>query len=447
MTVRRYQILVLVMILAGVLALDCVFIPLHAGDDEEHFAIAYSAAHLHLGLTPPPSASLSSGSYVDRSIQTVIARNFDAVRLNARPRPGRTAWSGQQVYRPLPGAAYARIIYLPQVAAIWLGESVGASVETTINLARVFNAVAALTIIAAALAYLPEMFGVFVLVLLSLPKSLQLLASNSVDLMDHAITISILAFTWRGMTGDREPKAWHYFAASIGVFTVAGVRPPLAALGLLILYLAYRHRSIPGSIAAVLGMAASVSWWAYVLPLLRDTRCPASALSFGQKAYAIVGHWPSMMAATLAHRGVYYWATFIGELGYGDARIGSLRPLPLWVYASATAMLLLASASLGSDEAVGAKPARTPLALTALIIVAGIFLSLAVDCTAMGQPIIEGVQGRYFVTPLLLLAMVAVTLLKPLELASKVTKVGLPIFLLGNVAIMIREGLELYWSV
>ncbi|HET9630395.1 MAG TPA: hypothetical protein VFP14_13030, partial [Novosphingobium sp.] len=51
-------------LLAGaILVLDFLFIPFHAADDEEHFPLAYAAAHFHLGPVPSPDPRTSSGTY------------------------------------------------------------------------------------------------------------------------------------------------------------------------------------------------------------------------------------------------------------------------------------------------------------------------------------------------------------------------------------------------
>lgn len=427
-----------------VMVLDSVFIPLHAADDEDHFAIAYAASHFRLGPVPAPNPAISSGSYVDAAIPRVVKRNFDAVRLSTRPIAARTPWSGRQVYVPLPASVYLPLVYLPQMIAIRIGEAAGLSVETTIYLARIFNGMTALALIAAAMAYLPETIGIFVLLLLSLPKSLQLFASNSADPVDHAITIAIIAFFCRAVASEWNPKPWHYAVASIGILMLGGVRPPLAAVGLLIFYVVFRRRSIPGMAFSALAMAMAVAWWAVVLPIYHDLRCQ-NAGSLVDKTVMFATHGPQMIGETLASRGTYYWGTFIGELGYGDARIGYLIPLPAWIYWAASAMLMLGVASLGSEKLRIEPLAKAVPAISAILVTAGIFFSLSIACTSFGRTVIEGVQGRYFVTPVLLLSIVVAALLPRLDFPTKLLRYALRFFLVGNFVVMAVAGINLYW--
>jgi uncharacterized membrane protein len=438
----NYRLLMVALVGACLLVINAVFIPLHAGDDEDHFALAYAASHFRIGPTASPDPAISSGTFVDAAIPRVVERNFAAVRLQAPPKPGKTHWSGEQVFVPLPASVYLPVVYVPQAIAIRIGEAAGLSVETTIYLARVANGAAALVIIAAALAFLPSLFGIFVLILLSLPKSLQLFASNSADPMSYAIALAILAFFYHAQKSELTPRLWHFAIAGLGVIALAGMKPPLAAVGFLPAFVAFRSRSWIGFALSVLAIMFALGWWATVLPSLHDARCPVDG-SFREKISAIG---PTLIGNTLVQRGAFYWATFIGELGYGDARIGALRILPTWVYFTATVMLSLAFVSQGDPRSWIGKWPCIILALIAAAIAAGIFLSMSVACTASGATIIEGVQGRYFVIPVLLVALAFGAALPRRSLIAKFIHYWLPVFLLSNCAVMTTQGLKLYWS-
>lgn len=440
---RRYQLIMLAILAVMSLVLDSVFMQFHAADDEDHFGIAYAASHFRFGPVPSPDPALSSGSYVDAALPGVVQRNFEAVRLAAKPVRTSTAWTGRQIYMPLPATVYLPLAYTPQMIAIRLGEAAGLTVETTIHMARVANGLTALAIIAAALAFMPETIGLFVLVLLALPKSLQVFASNSADPMIHAITIALVAFFCRAAIADWKPKSWHYAAAGLGCLVLGGVRPPLAALGLLPLYVAVRRRNPVGMAMAGVAMVLAVGWWAYVMPFLYDTRCQAAG-TLGDKVGMFASHGVQMFAETLSTRGFYYWAGFIGEIGYGDARTGYFRSLPLWTYGFASVTLVLGLASLGARELRMATTEKVVPAAVALIVVIGIFFALSVGCTIYGSRIIEGVQGRYFVTPLLLLTIPAAALLPPSDGIGKLLRYALPVFLVANFAMMTAIGIQLY---
>lgn len=441
----RLQRTMLVLLVGAILVLDSLFIPFHAADDEDHFAIASAAAHFHFMPVPAPDPSVSSGNYVDAALPGVIRRNYHAVRLEARPDIGRTPWAGREVYFPIPASVYLPLAYLPQMLAIRAGEAVGATIETTIYAARVTNGLTALAIIAVALAFLPEAVGLFVLVLLSLPKSLQVFASNSADPVIHALTIALMAFVWSALKSERGPRPWHYGLAGLALLTLAGIRPPLAALGLPLAYAALHRRSGWGLAAAVGGVALAGAWWKLVLPIHHDLRLPVTG-AFADKVMVFATHWPVMIYETLAQRGLYYWFAFIGELGYGNAGTGAMQPLPLFVYPVAMAVLALAFAALGDARTRLPAPAPAVFGLTAIAVAFGVFFTMALGCTSLGETVIVGVQGRYFMTAVLLAAMAAATGLPRATRAREVLVRVMPAFLAFNFAVMAAAGFRLYWS-
>lgn len=443
-SLSRLHLIMFALLAGAVLLLNLVFMPMHSNDDEDHFAIAYAAAHFQLGPVPTPDATVSSGSYVDAAIPEMVRKNFVAMNLEGKAVPTRTEWTGRQIYHPLPASVYLPLIYLPQMAAIRIGEASGMNVENTLRLARVVNGLAALTVLAGVIAFLPEGLGLFVLLVLSLPKSLQVFASNSADPMIHAVTLAVIAAFVRALSGNWKPRRWHYALLALGIFAIGGVRPPLAGMGLPLLYIAWRQRSQAGMAFSAAAMAGAVGWWLAVLPVYHDLRCPVSG-TLAEKALHFMQAGPGMIGATLAERGTYYWGSFIGELGRGDARIGYLKALPLPVYALSTIMLLLGLAGLGEPRLRWPLLARAVPVITALAIAGGIFFSLSIACTVLGKSVIEGVQGRYFVTPLLLVAAVLASLLPRFELPTSLVRRVLPLFLIANVVIVAVINYRLYW--
>lgn len=432
------------LIAAAILALDFIFIPLHSGDDEDHFAAAYSFSHMHAGPAAPPDPSLSSGGYVDAAIQQAVARTFWVVRLRDHPAtPGHISWTGRQVFQPMPGTVYLPLIYAPQAAAIRLGEAAGWTVEATINAARIANGLAALGLVALAVINLPGGLAAFLLVLLSLPKTLTLFASNSADPIILGVTACLVAFVVRAAASDWRPRAWHFAIAATGVVILGGVRPPLAALGLLLGYVAVRKRSTPGLLLAVLSVLIPAIWWASVLPQFHDARCPTNG-GMAQTIGFFAQQGPALLVRTLEERGGYYLLTFIGELGYGDARVGHLVALPAWIYPAALVMLALGVAS-GSRRP--ASPRVDAMALTGVgaVIAAGIFFSLAMACTGAGAAIVGGVQGRYLVVPVLLAVIGLGALLPRFDAAAKLLRIALPVFAATSAGLLIFEGFQLYW--
>jgi hypothetical protein len=81
------------------------------------------------------------------------------------------------------------------------------------------------------------------------------------------------------------------------------------------------------------------------------------------------------------------------------------QALPVWTYVVAVLVFLVA---VLTDTAGALKP-RLPLAvisiLTALAVLLLLFFSMFAGATVVGAPLVTGVQGRYFVTVVLLAAV------------------------------------------
>ena len=429
------------------LAINLVFIPFHAGDDENRFAVAYTLAHLEIGPVSSSNPSLSSGGYVDAAIPIVIAQNWRSVRLAPSSPPvvrTDTAWTGRDVFMPLPDTAYLPLLFAPQAVLIRIGELAGWSVQQTIFAARLANGAFALALISISLTYLPQGVGGFVLAILALPKSLQLFASNSADPMMYAVTIALMAFYCSAIATDWRPKAWHYALAGIGVVALGGGRPPLTAFGLLVAYVAFRKRDRIGSLIAAISIALPFVWWASVLPLLHDTTC-ATAGSVGEKLGSFLSHAPQLVGQTISERAPYYWITFIGELGYGNALVGYAQILPLWIYLPTTAILFFGLSMSGAESYSMSIMDRASPALASAAALTGIFFSFVMACNAMDAPVIRGIQGRYFTAPLLVAVLAIAPSLPSMMLLPKIYRSVLVAFLLVSFYIMLNEGLRLYW--
>lgn len=438
-----YRALMLGLIALVVVAMDLVFIPLHAPDDADHFAVAWRLAHLELGLEPAPGPGVSSGAQVDAAIEDVIARSHAAVRLDAPYRPDPVHFSGRTVFMALPIAVSLPLLHVPQAVAIAGAERLGLTVDQAILAARLSNAAVALLLIAAALEVLPDGFAFFALLLLCLPKSLQLLASNSTDPLMHALSLGLLALFWRAETGPR-PGIVAYALAALAVVALAGERPPLAVLGALPAWTALRERRWAPIAFLFAGALAVAAWYLAQWPAHQDVRCPVDPTPLAGRAIAFARHAPTALAATLQAKGGYYGLTFIGELGYGYGLPGYIAHLlPAWVYAAAIVALFGSLGALGGTKRLPRIDAAW-LALVAGLLALATFSAMAIACSTPGADLIRGVQGRYFVEPVLLLALSATAWLPDLPAWRRAMAFALPAFLVVMATAMLAEGLQLY---
>ena len=111
-------------------------------------------------------------------------------------------------------------------------------------------------------------------------------------------------------------------------------------------------------------------------------------------------HFPAAVSASFQGNFVELWRQMIGVLGMFDT------VLPTWVYLTLTVLL---AASLVTQQTIEVR-ARTWIALVAAITAVGYVLAVYLVCylsfTPLDADVVWGVQGRYFVPLLPLLAVV-----------------------------------------
>ena len=450
---RLYLLLVLPMLVA----LNLVFVPFHAPDDYDHVKRAYSVAHG--GLWPVNEAGRMSGGYVDSSLVDMIEAQKPAVfgwprqgqlqlgqsPSDAPPKVRNRPWSGQQIYSEFPGASsYLPLVYLPQAAALRMGEAFSLSVEHSVLAARLVNGAAAVGLTAAALATLPFGTGVALLVLL-LPKTLLQFASNSADPMLHALTLAILAFAGRALMQRRTLRIRHFLLIASALLVLSGARPPMAALALLPLWLAWRQRSILAAAILIVPVLGAAAWFGLVMPMIVDTRCGPTG-SLGDKVVDFLVRGPVLVARSIWWYKKYYLASFIGELGWGSGPRSEVNSLPFAVYVAAAAAAPIALIRDMSAPAGPPRSWRIVLLAAAAAIVAGIFLVMHMGCTPPARPTIVGVQGRYFVPSVLLGAAAVSGVLRPIGVVRRAFVPALVLFALFGFGVLVSEGLRIYWT-
>jgi uncharacterized membrane protein len=209
----------------------------------------------------------------------------------------------------------------------------------------------------------------------------------------------VIALGLRSNAGERVSSA----AVASALFVASAVRPPIAALSLPTAIEALRERRWL-SFGLVAGACiAAAAWITAIVSSMTDLRC-GHVGSAGSKLREFAVHWPALVAQGFAQHGTYYFVSFVGHFGWGDARTGIIGPpLPAWVYLAALPILAVAICrDLFSPAPVGAVQ-RIALAASALGAALLTFFAMYVSCTPTGASDIGGVQGRYFVPVLIAL--------------------------------------------
>lgn len=299
-------------------------------------------------------------------------------------------------------AVYFPHLYLPQAAGIALGRLMRLPVIASLYAGRVFNLLAWLCLVYCAIKLTP-VFKWLLLLLALTPTSLLQSSSLSADALTNGLSILLIAvflhYAYDNLKGKAMP------ALIVGLSA-------LVAVSKLYLQFIFLHLLVP-----VERIGSRKKYWLFLLLLVITTavavllwRDNAKDLYVNVLPYVSP---PDQVRYILHNPGNYLavlWNTllrdvgsiitaFVGKLGHYD------HFLPGWFIAVHVLILLLV-ASLDSKREV-VIPLSQKIVLSAVFILSclWVFTSQYLAWTNVGAPVIEGVQGRYFipVAPLFLL--------------------------------------------
>jgi uncharacterized membrane protein len=406
---RRMRALwpLLLLVVAG--AIGAVVPPLQSPDEADHLKRAYAlASGRWLAETPRGG---QSGYRIDTGLQQFIDANcyfrrFDCTPTADAARVERNAafrWQGEERFSTAPGTGYYfPLIYLPQAAGLALGRAFDASIADSYRLARWSSLLAAIGLLLAAFRLQPP--NALVLAVVLLPMVLFQMVSANQDGVATALAVFAASAFVRAMAPAHPPAPALAWSLAGAVFLLAAGRIHLLPMALLPLMVGWRHRSRAGIALAVVAGAAALAWFAVAAATTVDTRV-ARDLSTGDTALWYARH-PGQLGqvlwATLAAPGhlVQLRNQAIGVLGWLDT------PFSSGFYAAVSAaLLLLAGVSTAWRTSGPALAERLGLVVAAGMSTALVFVAILFSWTPHPATIVLGVQGRYFLVPLLLVAI------------------------------------------
>ncbi|RLJ98539.1 DUF2142 domain-containing protein [Ruegeria conchae] len=310
-------------------------------------------------------------------------------------------WSGKRAYETLPGTGYYfPLIYLPQALALACGEFLGQSVDASYKLARLFTLGAGSLILLAAFRIMVP--SALVIALLFLPMTLFQAASASIDFISTAMVLLIIALYLDIMKRSTRPSIQRMLGLSALIFLLAGCRLHMAPLVLLPLTFGVRFRSIPAISLFMVLCIAIISWYGFALSITKDMRVDLGATTTQILEYYVLNPWQfaDTLWATLSdgQRTLYYLHTFLGILGWLDVPFSPQTYTTLFLIVLLILMFAILQGRI--DDGLSSF-ALISSAFGGFFIV---FFSLLVTWTPHPASAILGVQGRYFLLPILFLA-------------------------------------------
>ncbi len=439
----------------------CVMTPPFFTPDEPHHAarvIALSHGQWMARVTPPQEAGADIDANAlqgmdgmdvireeaERRSPDFLNRAWGPVAEGRQERLAEMRWAHVRAFAPFPNTAmYPPVLYLPAIVGWRLGEAADWTIFRSLQLARLLEALATVALGWTALRICGGLRWLLFAYLL-LPSVLFLHATCAQDPVLLAVAGLVAALLSRALVEQREFRRGELVWMAVLIALCATARPPYLALGLL-LFLpgvertelgarAFRWRRWMGptvAFACVLGVSAA--WRHMVLPFGLDTGIgadPEEQYGF-LREHALLGTWyvvrgTGAAAVDLVRRGLYV-------VGWNDL----LAPVILRAAVAVCWVVLLLFAP--------AWPLRTwrgrgLLAVATLAPLLGITFAEYIIWTPPGGGVVYGVQPRYWLPLLPLLAMLVQEGLRP---ARRVVKrvfgdvgTGLLVCAAGGMAVL-----------
>ena len=314
---------------------------------------------------------------------------------------GHHGWANHEVMVKAAGTGYyAPLIYLPHSAGLWLGEHGQLNMLHSYELARVIVIVTALLI--AFYAWHLVQPNVLMLMLVLTPMALFQWVSPTIDGLCNALLLLFIAL-WAKIFKDikQPPQVAHELLLYCCTFFLCTAKTNLLPILIVPVFLLIRKFSWRRLLAQGILLSSVLGWVAFAVSSSSDIRLTRkhtnveilrAYLADPLEFFEVIGR---SIEAGLD----FYVHSFLGKLGWLNAPISnsSVRNLAAFLLVGLI-FILIAHRTLrfSATHAIALFVAITSFFLT--------FAALAITYNDFPTPVIIGVQGRYFIAPLMILA-------------------------------------------
>lgn len=296
-------------------------------------------------------------------------------------------------------AQYGPALYAPQVVGIWIGKLFGLTPVWTVLCARLVNGLASASIGFIAI-LLCRRGRAMTFTTLLLPMTMSEFTSLSQDALIIGFSILAITLASRIIDEQRSARIWEFSLFAFIIVATTMARPSqvaLAALGPVYLGCGEVFWRRKAAIAAI-AVACVAAWMIELSQLMPE---PPSGAALSGQLDAMVGRpllLPGVLLSSLRGQGRWLFETLIGYLGWVDT------PLPHWYYKIAAAALLCACLASGSRPPYLYPAFIGAIALGAMTLAIG--AALYMSWTPVGNTTVDGLQGRYMLVALPLVAWI-----------------------------------------
>lgn len=399
--------LIIILVISIVSLFSSIIPPLQSPDESNHITRAYLLSKGSIILDAP--AGNDSGGMIDSGLVSYFAayevlpfkkdRKLSADEIDSAKI---IKWTSIKVFRSIPNTArYFPIIYMPQAIGLILGEKLGLTIDISYRLARFITLAFIAVILFAAFNIYPV--NPLTIALLIIPMSVFQLSSASLDGIATALSILSIAIFLRIANKKENSNPWLFYTLTLSVVLVATSRAHLQPLLALVLMGSFYIKKRKYFYVSVFALLFVLAW------LVIETKTTVGfdrvvGASTSNVVLFYIKHpmaFFDVLIATLSNSGLvkFYGESFLGNLGWLDTQFNQKEYKFLFVFTILIGFLSISVKNLKTEWSP-----RLVLLFSAFASILLIFFALLITWSRHPAIIIDGVQGRYFLVPVIMVA-------------------------------------------
>lgn len=379
-----------------------------APDEESHFFRAYEISTGHLVSDTTNEGSI--GSFEPSDIE--IIRSFKennvsyaeiAENMNQYPNEDNQSFIINSAYN------YNLLSYSPQVVGIWIGRLLHLPFTIIIYLAKLLNLFACITILYFSLKFIPFLKNILFL-LAFLPITMQSMSSFSPDGLVIATATALISFVLYTIYTLKTKLSTHHFFLMFFICLFLSMSKIAYAPLCLLLFAIPKERftSTSKKYLIIFGMGAALFiillTWLLLAPSMQSVSDSSTQIS-------TILHNPIKYIAIVLHSlstnfNMYFYGFFGGYLEWFNVVLS-----PLYIIPSFVVFIILCHTEYQNSTIT--KSFKVIAAVSSLVLVLITFTTMFIQWTKVGESVIDGVQGRYFLPIMLLIPTFFLPIKKP----------------------------------